>query len=83
MQFELKGGREAGCRFIESLRLVSHVTNIGDVRSLATHPASTTHAQLPEADQLAAGVTQGSIRLAVGIEHIDDLLADLEGALGA
>ncbi|MFJ2609212.1 O-acetylhomoserine aminocarboxypropyltransferase/cysteine synthase family protein [Streptomyces sp. NPDC091279] len=83
VQFELTGGRAAGCRFIEALRLVSHVTNIGDVRSLATHPASTTHAQLPEAEQLAAGVTQGSIRLAVGVEDIDDLLADLEGALGA
>lgn len=83
IQFELTGGRDAGCRFIESLRLVSHVTNVGDVRSMATHPASTTHAQLPEAEQLAAGVTQGSVRLAVGIEHIDDLLADLEQALAA
>lgn len=81
VQFELTGGREAGCRFIESLRLVSHVTNVGDVRSLATHPASTTHAQLPEQEQLAAGVTQGSIRLSVGVEHIDDLLADLSQAL--
>ncbi|WP_431999522.1 O-acetylhomoserine aminocarboxypropyltransferase/cysteine synthase family protein [Streptomyces sioyaensis] len=83
LQFELVGGRAAGCRFIESLRLVSHVTNIGDVRSLATHPASTTHAQLPEAEQLAAGVTQGSIRLSVGVEHLDDLLTDLERALDA
>lgn len=83
VQFEVKGGREAGSRFIEALRLVSHVTNIGDVRSMATHPASTTHAQLPEAEQIAAGVTQGSIRLAVGVEHIDDLLADLDQALKA
>lgn len=81
VQFELTGGREAGCTFIESLGLISHATNVGDVRSLATHPASTTHAQLPEQEQLAAGVTQGSIRLAVGIEHIDDLLADLGQAL--
>lgn len=81
VQFELEGGRTAGCRFIESLRLFSHVTNIGDVRSLATHPASTTHAQLPEAEQRAAGVTQGSVRLAVGVEDIHDLLADLEQAL--
>ena len=81
VQFELAGGRESGCRFIESLKLFSHVTNIGDVRSLATHPASTTHAQLPEADQIAAGVTQGSVRLAVGVEDADDLLADLEQAL--
>ncbi len=83
VQFELAGGRKAGCSFIEALRLISHVTNIGDVRSLATHPASTTHAQLPEADQLAAGVTQGSVRLAVGIESLGDLLADLEQALEA
>ena len=83
VQFELVGGRKAGCRFIDSLRLFSHVTNIGDVRSLATHPASTTHAQLPEAEQLAAGVTQGSVRLAVGIEDPGDLIADLEQALDA
>jgi O-acetylhomoserine (thiol)-lyase len=81
LQFEVVGGDDAGPRFIESLRLVSHVTNIGDVRSMATHPASTTHAQLPPAEQLAAGVSQGAIRLAVGIEHVDDLLADLERAL--
>ncbi|WNI16790.1 O-acetylhomoserine aminocarboxypropyltransferase/cysteine synthase family protein [Actinacidiphila sp. ITFR-21] len=83
VQFEIKGGQEAGSRFIEALRLFSHVTNIGDVRSMATHPASTTHAQLPEAQQLAAGVTRGSVRLAVGVEHIDDLLADLDQALKA
>ncbi|MFJ5172434.1 O-acetylhomoserine aminocarboxypropyltransferase/cysteine synthase family protein [Streptomyces griseoviridis] len=83
VQFEVTGGREAGSRFIEALRLVSHVTNIGDVRSMATHPASTTHAQLPEEEQIAAGVTQGSIRLAIGVEHIDDLLADLDQALKA
>lgn len=83
IQFELTGGRKAGCAFIEALRLISHVTNIGDVRSLATHPASTTHAQMPEMDQLAAGVTQGSVRLAVGVEAIGDLLADLEQALEA
>ncbi|MEO6701192.1 MAG: PLP-dependent transferase, partial [Jatrophihabitantaceae bacterium] len=83
IQFELHGGRDSGCRFIEALRLISHVTNIGDVRSMATHPASTTHAQLPPDAQLAAGVTQGSIRLSVGIEHPDDLLTDLEQALAA
>ncbi|MGW5197670.1 O-acetylhomoserine aminocarboxypropyltransferase/cysteine synthase family protein [Streptomyces spiralis] len=83
VQFEIKGGREAGSRFIEALTLVSHVTNVGDVRSMATHPASTTHAQLPEAQQLAAGVTQGSVRLSVGIEHIDDLITDLTQALRA
>jgi O-acetylhomoserine (thiol)-lyase len=83
VQFEIRGGRPAGSRFIEALALVSHVTNVGDVRSLATHPASTTHAQLPEAQQLAAGVTQGSVRISVGVEHIDDLLADLAHALRA
>jgi len=83
LQFELSGGRAAGCRFIESLGLVSHVTNVGDVRSMATHPASTTHAQLPVADQVAAGVTPGSIRLAIGLEDIDDLLADFDQALAA
>lgn len=81
LQFELAGGRAAGGRFIEALRVVGHVTNIGDVRTMATHPASTTHAQLPEADQLAAGVTPGSVRLAVGVEHPDDLIADLDQAL--
>ncbi|HEY3609628.1 MAG TPA: PLP-dependent transferase [Pseudonocardiaceae bacterium] len=83
LQFEVVGGREAGGRFIESLELISHVTNIGDVRTMATHPASTTHAQLPAADQLAAGVTPGSIRLAVGLEHPDDLMADIGRALDA
>lgn len=81
LQFELSGGREMGCRFIEALRLISHVTNIGDVRTMATHPASTTHAQLPPADQEAAGVTPGSVRLSAGLEHPDDLIADLEEAL--
>ncbi|MET0135825.1 MAG: PLP-dependent transferase [Kibdelosporangium sp.] len=81
VQFELKGGQQAGSRFIESLGMIAHVTNIGDVRSMATHPASTTHAQLPVADQLAAGVTPGSIRLSIGLEHIDDLITDLATAL--
>lgn len=83
VSFELTGGRSMGARFVEALRLISHVTNIGDVRSYATHPASTTHAQLPEAQQLAAGVTQGGVRLAIGLEHPDDLLADLAQALEA
>ncbi|CAL9542665.1 O-acetyl-L-homoserine sulfhydrylase [Streptomyces sp. enrichment culture] len=80
---ELAGGREAGARFIEALKLFSHVSNVGDVRSLATHPASTTHRQLPEADLLAAGITQGSVRLSVGLEHPDDLIHDLAQALDA
>jgi O-acetylhomoserine (thiol)-lyase len=79
--FELKGGAPAGKRFIDALRLFYHVANIGDARSLAIHPASTTHSQLSPADQAATGVTQGYVRLSVGIEHIDDILADLRQAL--
>ncbi|MCP1830447.1 MULTISPECIES: O-acetylhomoserine aminocarboxypropyltransferase/cysteine synthase family protein [Bradyrhizobium] len=79
--FELKGGVETGRRFIDALKLFYHVANIGDARSLAIHPASTTHQQLSAAEQLAAGVTPGYIRLSVGIEHPDDILADLTQAL--
>lgn len=78
LAFEIKGGIEAGKRFVNALQLHSHVANIGDVRSLVIHPASTTHSQLSEQEQLATGVTPGLVRLAVGIEHIDDILADLE-----
>jgi O-acetylhomoserine (thiol)-lyase len=81
--FEIEGGLEAGKRFVEALVLHSHVANIGDVRSLVIHPASTTHSQLSVEDQLAAGVTPGLVRLAVGIEHIDDILADLEQGFSA
>ena len=76
--FEIKGGVEAGKKFVQALTLHSHVANIGDVRSLVIHPASTTHSQLSPQDQLASGVTPGLVRLAVGIEFIDDILADLE-----
>ncbi|MEM7226953.1 MAG: PLP-dependent transferase [Pseudomonadota bacterium] len=79
--FELAGGAEAGQRFIDALELFYHVANIGDARSLAIHPATTTHSQLPPEEQLATGVTPGYVRLSVGIEHIDDILADLEQAL--
>lgn len=78
LAFELSGGVEAGKAFVNALRLHSHVANIGDVRSLVIHPASTTHAQLSPAEQLSTGVTPGLVRLAVGIEGIDDILADLE-----
>lgn len=78
LAFEIKGGIEAGRRFVEGLRLHSHVANIGDVRSLVIHPASTTHSQLSEEEQRQAGVTPGLVRLAVGLEHVDDILADLE-----
>ncbi len=81
--FELAGGIEAGRRFIDALKMFYHVANIGDVRSLAIHPASTTHSQLTTEDQLATGVTGGYVRLSVGIEHIDDILADLDQALEA
>jgi O-acetylhomoserine (thiol)-lyase len=79
--FELKGGLEAGRRFIDSLQLLYHVANIGDARSLAIHPASTTHQQLTPEEQRAAGVTPGFVRLAVGIEHPDDIIADIAQAL--
>jgi O-acetylhomoserine (thiol)-lyase len=81
--FELKGGREAGRKFIDALKMFYHVANIGDARSLAIHPASTTHSQLSPEEQLKTGVTDGYVRLAVGIEHIDDIIADLEQALAA
>ncbi len=79
--FGIEGGLEAGRRFIESLKLFSHLANIGDAKSLAIHPASTTHAQLNDEELAASGVTQDTVRLSVGIEHIDDILADLEQAL--
>jgi O-acetylhomoserine (thiol)-lyase len=81
--FELAGGREAGRRFIDALELFYHVANIGDARSLAIHPASTTHSQLSPDERIASGVSDGYIRLSVGIEHIDDILADLDRALVA
>src|SRR6201994_4117491 len=81
--FELAGGADAGRRFIDSLKLFYHVANIGDARSLAIHPASTTHSQLTESEQAATGVTPGYFRLSVGLEHIDDILADLAQALDA
>ena len=79
--FEIKGGKEAGRAFIDKLQLFYHVANIGDARSLAIHPATTTHSQLSPDDQLASGVSDGYVRLSVGIEHIDDILADLRQAL--
>ena len=83
LAFEIEGGIEAGRRFVDGLELHSHVANIGDVRSLVIHPASTTHSQLTEEEQFAAGVTPGLVRLAVGIEGITDILADLEAGLRA
>ncbi|MCR9070604.1 MAG: PLP-dependent transferase [Alphaproteobacteria bacterium] len=79
--FEIKGGKEAGRAFIDRLQLFYHVANIGDARSLAIHPATTTHSQLTPEDQIATGVSDGYVRLSIGIEHIDDILADLGQAL--
>jgi len=79
--FELKTGKETGCNFIEALKMFYHVANIGDSRSLAIHPASTTHSQLTAEEQIASGVSNSYVRLSIGIEHIDDILADLGQAL--
>jgi O-acetylhomoserine (thiol)-lyase len=81
--FELQGGAEAGKKFINALKMFYHVANIGDARSLAIHPASTTHSQLNQEEQAATGVSPGYVRLSIGIEHIDDILADLGQALDA
>jgi O-acetylhomoserine (thiol)-lyase len=81
--FELAGGKEAGRRFIDALELFYHVANIGDARSLAIHPATTTHSQLTPQEQDATGVSDGYVRLSVGIEHIDDIIADIERGLSA
>ena len=81
MGFEIKGGIEAGKKFINALEMVYHVANIGDSRSLAIHPGSTTHSQLNEEELLAAGITPGYVRLSIGLEHVDDIIADFEQAL--
>jgi O-acetylhomoserine (thiol)-lyase len=81
--FELKAGAEAGRQFIEALKMFYHVANIGDARSLAIHPATTTHSQLTVEEQARTGVTPGYVRLSIGIEHIDDIIADLDQALAA
>ena len=83
LSFEINGGLEAGTRFVEALELHSHVANIGDVRSLVIHPASTTHSQLSPEEQVAGGVTPGLVRLAVGLEGIDDIIADLDAGFRA
>jgi O-acetylhomoserine (thiol)-lyase len=81
--FGIKGGRAAGARFIDSVKLLSHLANIGDAKSLVIHPASTTHQQLTAAEQQATGVTEDFIRLSVGLEDIEDIKADIEQALQA
>jgi O-acetylhomoserine (thiol)-lyase len=81
--FELKGGLAAGKKFIDALELIYHVANIGDARTLAIHPASTTHSQLTPQEQETAGASAGYVRLSIGLEHIDDILADIERGLAA
>lgn len=83
LTFGIQGGREAGARFIDALKLIIRLVNIGDTRSLACHPATTTHRQLSESELAAAGVSADMVRLSVGIEHIDDILADINQALAA
>ena len=81
--FGIKGGADAGVKFIESLQLFSHLANVGDAKSLAIHPATTTHSQLSPEQQAAGGVRPEMVRLSVGIEHIDDIIEDIERALAA
>jgi O-acetylhomoserine (thiol)-lyase len=83
LAFGIKGGAEAGKKFIEGLELFSHLANVGDVRSLAIHPASTTHSQLTEAEQVSTGVSPDLVRLCIGLESIQDILADLETGFAA
>jgi O-acetylhomoserine (thiol)-lyase len=83
LSFGIKGGFEAGVKFIEALQFVSHLANIGDAKSLVIHPASTTHRQLSEEDQVKAGVPPDMVRLSIGLESIDDILWDIDRALSA
>jgi O-acetylhomoserine (thiol)-lyase len=79
--FSIKGGLQAGTKFIDSLKLISHLANVGDAKSLAIHPASTTHSQLSPQQLKECDIDEGLIRLSIGIEHIDDIIADIEQAL--
>jgi O-acetylhomoserine (thiol)-lyase len=80
LQFGIKGGKERAAKFIESLKLASHLANVGDAKTLVIHPASTTHEQLSEVEQVASGVLPNQIRVSVGIEHIEDIKADFQQA---
>lgn len=80
---ELKGGKERGARFLNALKIYSLTANLGDTRSIATHPASTTHSKLSNEEQLEVGISPGFIRFSVGLEHVDDLIEDIEQALKA
>ena len=81
LQFGVKGGKEKAAQLINELKLASHLANVGDAKTLVIHPASTTHEQLSEAEQIASGVLPGMVRISAGIEHIDDIKADFEQAL--
>ena len=81
--FGIKGGADAGPKFIDNLKLLSHLANVGDAKSLAIHPATTTHSQLNEEQQQAAGIPPEMVRLSIGIEHIDDILSDIDQALAS
>jgi O-acetylhomoserine (thiol)-lyase len=81
VSFSIKGGLEAGRKFIDNLQLFSHLANVGDAKSLAIHPASTTHSQLSSEQLREAGIDEGLIRLSIGIEHIDDIIEDLDQAI--
>ena len=81
MSFSLKGGRESAIRFMDSLQLASNVVHVADIRTCVLHPASATHRQLTDEQLTAAGITPGMIRLSVGLEHVDDILADIRQAL--
>jgi O-acetylhomoserine (thiol)-lyase len=83
LSFGIKGGREGGARFIDALKLAVRLVNIGDAKTLACHPATTTHRQLSPEELAGAGVSEDLVRLSIGIEHIDDIIADLEQALAA
>jgi O-acetylhomoserine (thiol)-lyase len=80
--FGLKDGKKAGEEFINNVSLLSHLANVGDAKSLALHPASTSHSQIPEEEQIKSGLMPELVRLSIGLEHIDDILADIEQALG-
>jgi O-acetylhomoserine (thiol)-lyase len=80
LSFEVKGGKEAASKLIDSLKIISHLANVGDAKTLIIQPSTTTHQQLSEKEQLSAGVTPGLIRLSVGIEHLDDIKDDLQNA---
>jgi len=83
LSFGIKGGREAGAKFIDALQLAVRLVNIGDAKTLACHPATTTHRQLSPDELAAAGVSEDMVRLSIGIEHVDDIIADLDQALAA